>query len=309
MRTEIIELLDNLQTCEPVSYKNLTVYPLINKEKSKVTYVSPEGLLKSSLIEITEIDKGGSVPELLLKNHSDYKVFFWDGIELVGAKQNRVLNVSILINKQAEVIIHVSCVEQSRWSYKSKNFMMSDYSMPNRMRMNKQRSVEFAMRAGIGARSDQRQVWDDVANYSMAANVESPTNAMNDVLGRFKSELDDYSENLKPIAGQTGMVVEVNGRIIGLEYLSKEKVFKELYDRMLKSYAADCIVNNSHYNKKIAGFEGNPKEYLNNLRDVQSEEFKAVGLGSDIRFTNRNINGSAIVYRKNLISLSVSSIV
>lgn len=307
MKNGIIDLLDELQIAEPLNYQNLTVFPLMSKTKSKVNYVSPEELLKNSLIEITEVDKGGSVPELLLKNNSEHKVFFWDGIELIGAKQNRVLNVSILVDKHTNVIIPVSCVEQSRWSYNSNKFSMSDFAMPNFMRMNKQRSVDFSMRAGVGARSDQNQVWDDVAKYQRRAKVASPTNAMNDVLSKFKSVLENYNDNLKPIPGQKGMIVAINGRIIGMEYISNEEVFAKLYDKMLKSFATDCIINYPHEDFKRAEFKGTTTDFINNLRDVEIDKFKAVGLGKDLRFRNRNISGSGIVYRKNIISLSVSA--
>jgi len=307
MNQEIYDLLDKMQIGEPVSYKNLTIYPIVAEDKSKVTYVSPEGLLKSSLIEITEIDKGGSVPELLLKNNSEHKVFFWDGIELIGAKQNRVLNVSVLVDKQKNVIIPVSCVEQSRWSYNSKKFMMSDFSMPNWMRMNKRESVAFSMRAGMGARSNQSQVWDDVEKYKMEANAEAPTNAMNDVLKTMNSELEQFSENLKPIQGQKGMIVAINGRIAGLEYISNEDVFRELYNKMLKSFATDCIMQHNFGRHEEYQFSGSTQDLLNNLRDMEIEKYKAVGLGKDLRFRNRNISGTGIVYRKNIVSLSVST--
>ncbi|MFH1051416.1 MAG: DUF6569 family protein [bacterium] len=307
MKDEIIDLLEDLKIAEPISYKELTVFPILNKSKSNVSYVSPEELLKNSLIEITEIDKGGSVPELLLKNNSEHKVFFWDGIELIGAKQNRVLNVSILVDKQTNVIIPVSCVEQSRWSYNSNKFSMSDFAMPNRMRTNKRQSVDFSMRAGMGARSDQRKVWEDVEQYKMELNVESPTNAMNDIMMKINSDLENYNNKIKSIPGQIGMIVAINGRIIGMEYVSNEDVFKKLYDKILKSYTTDCIMNNPLNDFKSTEYEGNTQEFLNNLRDMEIDKFKAVGLGKDLRFKNRNISGSGIVYRKNIISLSVST--
>jgi ARG and Rhodanese-Phosphatase-superfamily-associated Protein domain len=38
-----------------------------------------------------------------------------DGQELVGAKQNRVLNVTVLIEAESEVLLPLSCVEEGRW--------------------------------------------------------------------------------------------------------------------------------------------------------------------------------------------------
>ena len=46
---------------------------------------------------ITEISTGGSVLELKLVNKPPDKVLVVDGEELMGAKQNRIVNVSFLI--------------------------------------------------------------------------------------------------------------------------------------------------------------------------------------------------------------------
>ena len=51
-----------------------------------------------------------------------------DGEELAGAKQNRVLNTSILLKEASETKIPVSCMERGRWSYASKGFSKIDYA-------------------------------------------------------------------------------------------------------------------------------------------------------------------------------------
>ena len=45
-----------------------------------------------------------------------------DGEVLVGAKQNRVANLSIMLPPATDTVIPVSCVEACRWSYASDNF-------------------------------------------------------------------------------------------------------------------------------------------------------------------------------------------
>ena len=67
--------------------------------------------------EITEVSDGGSVPELAFENASAGKILLVDGDELVGARQNRVVNISILVGGGQRVVIPVSCVEHGRWSY------------------------------------------------------------------------------------------------------------------------------------------------------------------------------------------------
>ena len=78
--------------------------------------------------------RAGSVPELLVENMGDIRVLFIEGEELVGAKQNRILNTSILVAAKSKTKIPVSCVEQGRWGYKSKFFGSSGSHSPSKLR-------------------------------------------------------------------------------------------------------------------------------------------------------------------------------
>jgi len=60
------------------------------------------------------------VPNLAVDNKGERFVLFVEGQELRGAKQNRVLNASVLIAAHTKTVIPVSCVEQGRWRYVSK---------------------------------------------------------------------------------------------------------------------------------------------------------------------------------------------
>jgi len=53
----------------------------------------------------------GSVPDLLVDNRGDVRVLFLEGEELIGAKQNRILNTSVLVPAHSKIKIPVSCVE------------------------------------------------------------------------------------------------------------------------------------------------------------------------------------------------------
>ena len=50
---------------------------------------------ESVLVE--EVSEGGSVPDLLVDNKGAARVLFLEGEELIGAKQNRMTNRSILL--------------------------------------------------------------------------------------------------------------------------------------------------------------------------------------------------------------------
>jgi hypothetical protein len=64
-------------------------------------------------------------------------VLLLDGEELAGAKQNRVLNTTILLQENSETIIPVSCTEQGRWAYATMEFSESGNIMNRSVRSKK----------------------------------------------------------------------------------------------------------------------------------------------------------------------------
>ena len=116
------------------SYKNLAIFPILSDYVIPFDYLTLDEALSENLIEVVEIDEGGSVPELRLINKSDKMVLILDGEELVGAKQNRIVNTTILIPAMETVVIPVSCVEQGRWSYDTERFHSEERIMAPTMR-------------------------------------------------------------------------------------------------------------------------------------------------------------------------------
>ena len=60
--------------------------------------------------------------EIAFENGSSEKVLLVNGDELVGAKQNRILNLTMLVGSGQKLVIPVSCVELGRCSYRSGEF-------------------------------------------------------------------------------------------------------------------------------------------------------------------------------------------
>ena len=116
------DYLLNIETVSPQEFKNMSVIGLKTPPQNDLEFLSLEDALKEDLITITEVDKSGTVPDLKAINRSDIPVLLLDGEELVGAKQNRVLNTSILLKENSEFVVPVSCTEEGRWSYKSAEF-------------------------------------------------------------------------------------------------------------------------------------------------------------------------------------------
>jgi hypothetical protein len=70
MEKIISNYFERLKTGRQQSFKNLVVYPLLSDYKVTFDYLTLDEALNQHTIEIHEIDKHGSVPELKVVNKS-----------------------------------------------------------------------------------------------------------------------------------------------------------------------------------------------------------------------------------------------
>jgi hypothetical protein len=302
MNTLIVNLLDKMQTGELQSFKNMTVVPFFYKNGNKLEYVTLDEALNKNFIEIKEISEGGSVPELFVENKSDVRVLLLDGEELIGAKQNRILNATILLDIHSKTTIPVSCVEQNRWSYKEKHFSSSEYSMPNSSRSMKMSSVKNSLERGDNFLADQRQVWNEVERFASEAKVNSATNAMHDVFENKKNEIDNYMNHFRKLEGQNGFIVFINDKPAGMEYISNETAFASLFNKILKGYAMDALIDNRAPNK--ADFAVMLNDFTGKIKKSEDKEFKSIGLGFDHRIETADITASILIAEEEIVHFS-----
>ena len=142
----IISFLEIAKLARKQAYRNLTIFPLLAPDGVEPDYLTLEQALDQNLIRITEIDSEGSVPELQLSNLGKKTVLIIEGEELIGAKQNRIVNSSFLITGKTEVVIPVSCVEEGRWSYDTERFHSEERIMAPTMRAMKAQQVNYSVR-------------------------------------------------------------------------------------------------------------------------------------------------------------------
>src|SRR4051812_28402098 len=121
-----MKILDNfinrLKIGDAQTFNRITIKPIFVDTDFSLPFLTLEEAFERDAIEITEKSEGGSVPELLVKNKGDLDVIIIEGEEVRGAKQNRIVNTTIIIPAGEEIIVPVSCVEQGRWHYTSRKF-------------------------------------------------------------------------------------------------------------------------------------------------------------------------------------------
>ena len=111
-------------------HENMIVIPVLTPEldvecpgaRFVADCLTLDAALAAGTLTVTEVSEGGSVSHLLVVNEGELPVLIVDGEELVGAKQNRVLNTSVLLGAHGKYTVDVSCVERGRWAYRSRTF-------------------------------------------------------------------------------------------------------------------------------------------------------------------------------------------
>jgi hypothetical protein len=293
----ISALLEALEVGKPLSHGALTVIPLLAPREAEPDWLTLAEA--GAAVTITEVSSGGEVPMLSLVNDADRPVLLLDGEELIGAKQNRILNTTVLVAAHAALRIPVSCVEHGRWSYRGKRFDSSDASLFASAHAKKATRVSTSLRQTGLHLSDQGEIWRDVAGKVSEHRVQSATGAMRDFYDRYAGDLAEARRALAPKPGQIGALVAVACKWIGLDLLPSPGLFERAWPRLFAGYAAEAVGREEH------AAAPDPRAILKGLAQTPTEDAPAVGLGHEHRLAGNAMVGAALVVEEKVAHLMV----
>ena len=297
--------LSNLKLGDPQAWKGLTMFPLLSEVRSSLQYLMLADGLRGGLVTVKEVSRAGSVPDLAVENRSKLPVLILDGEELVGAKQNRVANLTMLIPEQHTVVIPVSCVEQGRWDYERDDFAVTEQLQYARGRTERLASVLHSM-AETGERvSDQAQVWHSIAAKAAAMDAASPSRAMSSIFERHAATLDQYVESVNSLPGQVGAVFMVGKERLGLDLFDQPETFASMLPRLVRSYAVDVIER--PISQKLSGRASQARSFLNSILKASFDDRPALGLGRDLGCVAENLVAGALLVDKVVVHLAAFS--
>ena len=294
--------VSRLKLGEPTTHGGLTVFPLTAGFRSKLRYLLLEDGLRKELVTIREVSEGGSVPELKVRNRAELPVLIVDGEELVGAKQNRVANLTMLIPAERTTVIPVSCVEAGRWAYRTPDFNVSDRVQNARGRAEKLESVRHSIREHGSRRSDQGRVWDSIEEESASLGAASPTSEMGAMFERHKDSLDDYVSVVEASPGQLGAVFVVGGRRYGLDLFDRPATFAAFLPKLVRSYAIDVLGRRPR--RRHESLEEKARSFLHRIIEGTYDDHPAVGLGRDVGVVGEGLVAGALVSGRTVVHLT-----
>jgi hypothetical protein len=291
--SRVVDLLQSVQVTEPQEVGNLQVFGLRWAGGGRLRYATLDEALTSGTLEVTEATEGGSVPTLKVANKSDSMVFLMAGEQLIGAKQNRVLNASIMVGGHTVLPIPVSCVEAGRWAYRSRSFGSHGTSSHSALRHKMCKSVTQSYRLAARPASDQGEVWTEVSRKLGAMGSHSPTTALDQAYEDTRVRLDDLLGQVRLPEGCCGAVFAFGGRIAGVDLFDQPETLGKLWPKLLRAYAIDALEPSAATDARVTA--AGVRTWLNAANTARVEPFPSPGLGQDVRLEAPTLVGAGLV--------------
>jgi len=280
-----------------VKHANLTVIPLYAEDLKSGDYLLSETALADGTAVVEEVTESGSVPQLSVVVTADKPVLFLEGEELRGAKQNRILNTSVLIAAKSKSVLPVSCVEQGRWRYAGKHFGHSGTHASPKMRRVLKQSVGTTATTEGGHRSDQGAIWSEVSRQMHSHGSSSMTMAMSDTFDAHRESVTDYQSNITCPEGAIGLAAVVGGVVVSVDVFDSAETCKKVWPRVLTGLAMDALESTP------TETEPDIAAALKQFRAGPWVAVPAAGMGEEYRSgtAGRTAHGSALANGGNLI--------
>ncbi len=295
---KIDKIFSSLEIMDPQTFDNITVFPLKLEITNMPYFITLDSALKTGKFLIKEVNVFGEVPVLKVVNALSEQVLILDGEELKGGKQNRLVNTSILVKKNSELAIPVSCTEARRWDYTSEDFKDPDVIIPIEIRKGKNETVFQNLFSKGEFKANQRLIWDMIDLYQKVYDVDSKTSAMRDIYEKEKVNLENKVKNFPYIEGQNGILVYINGRFEGMDIIPLVSAYKNIHEKLIKSYVFRYPCKKYYEVKEVN------KRIFEEISKIEPLKFKSVGLGWDLRYSSKRYVGSVLLYKNKPIHIN-----
>jgi len=292
---------------DPVSYENLTVFPVVSSSGYDTSaFLTLEDGLSSGEVTVREQGAdtiyrnrdgsrpvaqnygGPSVNQLVLVNHSKRPLLLLAGELVSGGKQDRVIGKDRIVAPFGEPLpLNVFCVEHGRWS------SGSQFNQANTI-------VHPSVREQAAVKQKQGDVWAAVTGGSMAPRAatapsasvssadleatirdEAPTQSYSKIYGsrRVSSSVETvvseiqrrFRKETSGLKGErvVGVVVAYGGEVAWSDIFASDELFNHYWSKLLRSYAVEAVARPTLREKTSAE---DAREFLRRLNGREQTE-------------------------------------
>ena len=289
---------DRIGVCNPIVYKNLTIFPLtLWKGRDSKSIITLDEAFKKNYIEIKEKDDS-DVNTVILINKSKYYIFILAGEVITGCKQDRMVSEDCLIPPHSgKIHLKVYCTEHGRWTSQSKKFASGGIA------------INPSTRKAAKATKSQSEVWAQVEEKrSELGAAASGTDRFVDIIednkvsSKVKPYVDKFSD-IPDVSGWNtiGVVAAVGDEIVVVDLFTNHQLFKKLWKKLIKSYALDAI--NRCPSGKLS--KNDVRNFIKELNDIGLCERDTDGTGNAYTINCDNSFGTTLIFDEKIVHLDL----
>lgn len=245
------------------------------------------------VLDLSEVGEGGDVPTIKLVNRSNRMVFLMAGEMLVGCKQDRVLNTSIMAPAEKEMQIPVTCVEAGRWRHTSRSFGSGGSSSHSTLRMMMSMQTSASYMAEGRPTSDQGAGWEEIHKKMSKMGSSSGTGALREMYQDYAGKTKETLDHLTAPDDCSGVAFAINGRIVGADLFDKPATLAKLWVKLTKSFAMDAFERSEKVHKQVTS--ESVIEWLKSAGSSKLKWFDSPGEGQDVRVKGERLVGATLV--------------
>ena len=287
------DLFKTLTIGEPLRAGAAFMFPVFGQTiGDKQAMETLDEALEAGSASVAEVSAQGSVPELVIVNLGKECLFLLDGEQILGAKQNRTFNLSMLLPPSSETVVPVSCLESGRWSMRGGKVRAAGHAHFASGRANKLRSVSESLANERKFASDQHQVWSDIDAKFAAGSRQSETSSEAEYFAGREAEIEPNLTAFEAEPNQCGAIVGVGSRIVGVDVFATSELYSALGMKLLKSYLLDAVDERA---PAAPPSIARVKDVVKELFAAPAKAYPAPGLGETLRWSSPRGSGAMLV--------------
>jgi hypothetical protein len=230
----------------PYTHENLTLFLIHGPNKTTRNLLTLEEAIDQHKVVVHETR---DVNELAIENVSNEDVFLESGDIVKGGAQDRTLKDDLILpTKSGKVSISAFCVEHGRWTQRGNESVATFGSA-------KQSLATKELKMAVRLKSDQREVWDQVAraqavlggaiNTSAHAPASPTSFEMTLEAPAVQRSIDGYIQELAGVVNHQDDVIGyaflINGQMNSADVYGSHDLFARLWMKLLRASSVEAV--------------------------------------------------------------------
>jgi hypothetical protein len=269
----------------PQTVGPLTITPLLLDGEPGEPFLLLHEAIEQGLLEVVE-QEHGTVNEVIAHNRGDRPILILEGESVMGAKQNRVITVDVLVAAGTSVPVYVGCVEQGRWDHAPRAFGSSPMPVEPALR------AFLKVRSTSGAPVDQGGLWKRVSSKLGRMEVGSDTSSYHAVIDRYRARSEAAAVALAPVDRQVGILAIDDGRLVGFDLVGHPRNWGALAHRLASSYVLGSLDDDAEFAPRT---RRTPEEWLRAIANAPAtRRASQVGIGEHVALGDPALVGGGL---------------